>query len=240
MGKKEAQHYEGLDILLYMIYSTRTGMPFLSETREIVLFDNAQEADDFLDKNKDTRRDEGIIYDMKSLQERGAACGALRAVIRHSGKTTSYAVHPVPKHERYTNPEVTARLALMLETRKKKYLKELGTAHFIAATQINKDEKTGYPVIRYGAAFASARNKSDFLYLLFSDLDAFNEWCSDEPWEPLEIEFWQVAEFFHGKGVMINPGSSDLLVITTEQLQEVPYTLPEMGNVVIPKEMLGR
>ena len=184
---------------MYVIYSERTGLPYIDSKRRSILFDTEEKAEVFVENNGKVYMQEAADGLKHTLSECYAA-GA-KAVRYTSGDDSirQEAIQEDRLERRFYNGGANANIALYAHTRDTKYLGRLQKNKFIVPIKI-----TNHPEVSVVYSTVSAGGRP-YLYLAFTDLSEYRKWGEGkDEWMPLMVDFNAMKRIGRKHGFLIN------------------------------------
>ena len=183
---------------MYLIFSEKTGAPYIDTDRQAWMFAEKPDAEDFVKENRATSPRE---YDLswKAAVSECYAAGAEFIADVENGDTTIKKINRDDLERRFYNGEPNANLALYVHTKENLYLQKLKSNRFILPVKIKNipEVSVEYPIV-------SAR-RQPYMYLAFTDLTEFEKWGKDhKEWMPLMVDFSTMKHMGKKHGFLIN------------------------------------
>ena len=204
---------------VYILDSTVTGKPFLTEDRESHIFFRTQDAETFLQEYQNTRLSGPYETDVEHLMERLYASGTEELIFHDKEETANRKIDKNCLSKTYPyNAELNAAICLLKQTKQKKYLEKIGLSDLYMVAGVRET-----PEIRivYGTA-RMTEIPDDYWYVVFSDIAEYNVWKSGGmKWNAIRRSFSEVYGICRGHGLMINP-CGNRLALSPELLESIP------------------
>ena len=205
---------------IYILDSTVTGKPYLTEDRKSHIFFRERDAEGCLQEYPDTRLSGPYETDIKSLMERLYASGTEEILLHDDqGEITARKIDMKCLSPTYPyNADLNAAICLLKQIRQKKYLEKIGLSDLFMVAGVRETPEIK---IVYGTARV-AEVPDDYWYVVFSDLAEYNVWKSEGmKWNAIRRSFAEVYSICKGHGLMINP-CGNRLVLSPELVEAVP------------------
>lgn len=203
----------------YIILSAITRRPFINESRQSYLFTDKADAKTFGKRMKH----EKVIYKNVSDEKLKSICswcysaGAEYIIIDEEGKRSIRRLSERHLDKNYYNCRLSADLALLMHTKKTKYVADLEKCEFVVPIRITNGDSVS---IVYATAMKEDRDM--FIYLSFTDLNEYKKWADKvkDGWEPLAVDVGGLKRIGKKHGFMINP-FSERFILTGEILKQL-------------------
>lgn len=202
---------------MHLINSTLTKRPFLDERDNCYMFELMREASDFVKDHPGTEYGKAQFHRQIVCNDL-YAIGAKHIVIKHANATAvSVEIDKNSVKKQFYNVPASRLVALIKQTKKKKYLLELNNQTFYMPILIDVRVPKHYPHLHYSYA---TFNGDDYNYLLFTTLQEFDKWneAQDNKWKALETTLVKFDSIRKGKSIYINP-LYEQLILTDKQLK---------------------
>ena len=170
----------------FLIYSTKSGMPYLGEDRCIYCFELRSEGAEFVKNHENTELGDECVRLSKSiintLFENGADGISAKA---KDIEECSIKLTENDFKGRFHNRETVRNLILLKQTGEKRYLRALRKNRFFMPVLIEKRERCGYQRTHYCQALKDEQRTC----LIFADIRDFEEWkkSRNENWDAVSI-----------------------------------------------------
>ena len=170
----------------FLIYSTKSEMPYISEDNCIYCFELRSEGSQFVEVHENTEMgDERVSLTkniINTLFENGADGIKIKA---KEVEELSMELSGNDFKGRFHNRETVRNLMLLKQTGEKRYLRALRKNRFFMPVLIEKRERCGYQQTHYCQAVKDEQKTC----LLFADIRDFEEWKRDrsENWDVVSI-----------------------------------------------------
>lgn len=233
-AKQQREYFESHQLI--EIFSVETGTLYIDKDCRAFLFEDSAAAAAFTEENEGTSVGNPVDLEYDVYMWRVYCQGIKKLVL--NGKDDDCIVIKRQRDVReYANPELSRNVLLLIETREPQYLTSLGERKFIVPALVTTIETRGikkprisFLVMKPGKQKARTEDP-DVLYVAFSDLDNYSAWRGGvmEPYQPVEMEYWQFAQVFGESGVAIDPGVRSALYLMPENLSMIPAGKPKTG-----------
>ena len=170
----------------YLIYSSKSGMPYLSEDKCIYCFELRSEGMQFVENHENTEMGDEYVKLSNSiinaLFENGA--DGIRVKPKGTGELFIELKEEYFKG-RFHNRDTVRNLILLKQTGEKRYLRALKAGFFYMPVLIEKRKRCSYQRTHYCQAVKDEQKTC----LLFADIRDFEEWKKDrnEEWNAVSI-----------------------------------------------------
>lgn len=203
----------------HLLTSEKTLKPYIDEKGACYLFYLRSDAEKFISDKSDIKIEDAKHFRMPFIAE---LYGYGIKAINVKQKGGDSALIPIEKGDvkrEYTNQLASLSVALLKQTSKKKYMKALKGAVFLAPILIDPRLEKRYPEMHYSYA---TTNGEDKYYCLFTTIREFNSWNleQEQEWKPVELPLYKIGRIRGHESVIINP-LSDAIILTDKQLQEI-------------------
>ncbi|MCR5670689.1 MAG: hypothetical protein K6G10_06755 [Butyrivibrio sp.] len=203
----------------YLIRSKKTQKPYIDPNGSCYLFSIKKDAEAFSTALEDTYVDEPRHYRLQFITE---IYGYGIKTVMVKQKTNDFEKIPVLKGDakrEYANPKASLNTLLLKQTLKKKYMRELKNAVFLAPILIDPRAVKRYPEMHYSYATFDGNTK---YYCLFTTISEFNTWnlSQEQNWMPVEMPLYKVGRIRKNNPVIINP-ASDMIILSDKQISEI-------------------
>ena len=186
----------------YMIYSTVTKFPYMDENRAAFLFTTDYYAQSFVKSHEDTRIEKKRYYTAEELCTVLNKFGFVMIHLNLEGKDIEAVIDKNYVKRNFYNPELSANILLLKQTKKKIYMRKISKCFFIVPLQI--DNGLEVPKIKY--AYATLPGIEGYFYLAFTDLTEYNLWVNKAKgkWGPVKMSFKDVMNICKKENMLIN------------------------------------
>lgn len=203
----------------YMLMSTATGRPYLSDANACYLFETKTDGEGFSEGTPGTiLADARVLSPQEYMQGGFYGLGIEKIILKE--RAADFRTIPIEKADaslkQHYNPEAYRLLLRLKQTGDSKYLRKMKDLPFLAPTKIDKRLTGQYPSVHY--SYADAGQKGSY-YVLFVNIQEFDSWNQQNggEWSPLAISLTDHQRIRGKNHVLINP-LSEKLVLTQSQL----------------------
>lgn len=201
----------------YVVYSNITKKPYIDEEFSCYMIEDKEKkkeiAKDTYIKNQPTINSKILISSYYQYGIKGIKVLLKGKDVYEYIKIEKKDV--LPKF--YYNCFLNRNINMLKQTCKKKYLKEMYKAKYIAPVIIKRRKSGEYPKVQY--IYATVKKNMEY-YVLFSTVDEFEYWNKKQNLHcsPLQVHITDFDKIRKEHPVLINP-SSDKLILTDEQIK---------------------
>lgn len=202
----------------FVIESTVTHKPYLDKDYGCYLFELKSEATDFINGVADTTFGNARTLTQVNFCTEFYQLGIQKINVKLRDKKNL--VIPLERKDvrrAYFNNDTNGLLLRLMETKQKKYLRELNGKPFLVPVIIDERQPRQYPNIHY--PYIKMENEKNY-FVLFSTLAEFTKWNEEQgnKYQSMELEIEKFSRVRKNSPVMINP-LSDKLILTDTQLK---------------------
>lgn len=203
----------------HLITSEKTSKPYVDQYGCCYLFYIRSDAEKFSSQIPGTKVENARSFRMQFITE---LYGYGIKGIKLKQKDDKFELIPVEKADakrEYTNQLASLNTLLLKQTSKRKYMKELKEAVFLAPVLIDPRIEKRYPEMHYSYATFDGNDK---YYCLFTTLSEFSQWniTQEQDWKPVEMPLYKIGRIRKHNPVIINP-TSDAVILSDKQLAEI-------------------
>lgn len=201
----------------YIILSTVTKKPYLDESGACIITEDMEDAKFYTenipntyisDKSDFVRINIIILYGADTLIYKGS-----------KQKVQTYALDQKDMSPiEYLNSRCNFLIHQLMQTNKKKYLKELKDIPILCPISIDERQYAKYSYVHYSIGLLNNRQH----LILFSSIQEFEEWNNTQKniWKPLETTIFKIEHERRNAGICINP-LTDKLILSDKLLKDV-------------------
>ncbi len=197
----------------FIIYSSITKKPYITEDRECYVTEMMKEADAYAEKFGNCYRSEKPEKLVRGLYcNKFYSYGIKTIILKKANKDeiriniTKEDVEP----KQYLNEDVNADILRLMETKKKKYLRSLRDEDLFCPISINIRLKGQYPKI----AYCNAHKHGEMYLPLFTTIQEFEKWNSKQgnKWKPFKTSLEKIDPHRKKNSVIVNPETEKLIL----------------------------
>lgn len=193
----------------YVLSSSLTKHPFISESGNVYLFETETQAKPFLEKDKRLFLAPPKQYEQRSLYVTFLSQGATKIfLVDREGNSLSETLSPSdPGAPPIMYLSDTNRIFYLLwHTGQKKYLQEFADMDIIAPMYTEPRPKKFFPKLLYPNALSKSEQDKSFVFV-FTTLKGFDEWNESQgsKYFPLKMTFKEFETIRKRSTVIINP-----------------------------------
>ena len=202
----------------FIIESEITGRPYIDKSFGCYLFELKSEAEDFTKGIQNTRFTDAKTLTQAVFCNEYYSYGIRKINVKlRERKNMEIPLEKADARRSYFNHFTNGLINRLMETKQKKYLRELNGNTILVPIVIDERKPQSYPSMHY--TYVKQKDEKKY-YVLFSSMQEFVKWNETQgfKFKPMEIEIEKFKRVRAGSPVITNP-ISDKLILTDEQLK---------------------
>ncbi|RXS72566.1 SseB family protein [Blautia faecicola] len=211
---------------LFILESTKTNQPFLTQNGECLLFLDPKEATEMAKQYENVRVSDPKFYKIAEFYALCYAAGASSVVLGVGEKKENFLLDEKRNlPHRFYNHAMVKTVALLKQYGDVAYLWRLASCQFIIPVKIKEESESVR--ISYGAVRHMVETSS-LLFLAFSNLEEFNLWnTSRGEWKPVLLSFRDFRKICGEHGFFLNP-AGNRLIITPDLTKQIDQNIEKV------------
>ena len=205
----------------YRIRSTATGRLYIDKDLRCYLFESDRDATQFCEQYDSLEVEPSDYIKQAPFISKCYGLGFEQIRIKEAANEqfVNIKIEKDDARRQFYNRDAIKSILRLKQTKKKKYLRDLSNAFFIAPMIINPRKEKEYPVIQY--CFATLQDDTRF-FLLFVTLHDFDEWNASQgnKYAPCKTTLAEFNRIRKKNPILINP-TSDCLFLTDGQISDI-------------------